>query len=131
MGKSYKALQDLTLTIEPGEIFGFLGPNGAGKSTTIKLLLNFIYPDSGHIDVKGITVGRGTFQRYIGYLPEQPCFYENLTANELLYFAGSTFGIDRQAIRESSENILTRLRLERDGNRPVRTFSKGMRQRTH
>ncbi len=127
--KSSTVLNDLTLSIEKGEIFGFLGPNGAGKSTSINLLMNFIHPDSGTIVIKDALVGRDPFQQYIGYLPEQPCFYDNLTAIELLYFTGSTYGIGKTEIATISETILTRLRLNNDGNRPVRTFSKGMKQR--
>src|SRR6187551_4104128 len=78
--RPYRALDRLSLAIEPGEIFGFLGPNGAGKTTTLKLLMQLIYPTSGHAEILGRPVGDDGVKRRIGYLPEQPYFYDYLTA---------------------------------------------------
>ncbi len=88
--RPYAALQDLTLQVGQGEVFGFLGPNGAGKTTTLKLLMQLIYPTSGHAEILGKPVGDVSVRQRIGYLPENPYFYDNLTAEELLvYFARS------------------------------------------
>ena len=122
-------LHGISLAIDRGEIFGFLGPNGAGKSTAIKLLLNFIRPDRGEISIEGLVVGKDHFQHHIGYLPETPCFYENLTGLETLWFAGKASGMHRQDIRERAQEVLRRLDLEAAGSWPVRTYSKGMKQR--
>ncbi len=83
-----RALDGLTLAVEPGEIFGFLGPNGAGKSTTLKLLMGLIFPTAGAARILGRAIGDVAMHRSIGFLPEQPYFYDYLTARELLdYFA--------------------------------------------
>jgi ABC-2 type transport system ATP-binding protein len=122
-------LHGISLAINPGEIFGFLGPNGAGKSTAIKLLLNFIKPDRGEISVQGLVVGKNDFQHLIGYLPETPCFYENLTGLETLWFAAKASGMDGQHIRQKAIEVLDRLDLEGAASWHVRTYSKGMKQR--
>ena len=122
-------LNNLTLTVEHGEIFGFLGPNGAGKSTSIKLLFNFIRPDSGSIHVENLSVRKHIFQDRVGYLPEMPCFYENLTGLELLRFAGRAHGMPHDAIESQANAVLERLNLSRAGGNRVKTYSKGMKQR--
>src|SRR6185295_8258689 len=87
--RTYIALDALTLSVERGEVFGFLGPNGAGKTTTLKLLMQLIYPTSGRAEILGRPVGDVEVRRRIGYLPENPSFYDYLTAEELMtYFAG-------------------------------------------
>ena len=123
------ALKDISLSIHRGEIFGFLGPNGAGKSTAIKILLNFIRPDRGTVRVEGLVVGKDRFQHHIGYLPETPCFYENLSGLETLWFAGKASGMDGRNIKENTHQVLSRLDLKAAGSWPVRTYSKGMKQR--
>ncbi len=127
--KRTTVLHNLTLEVKAGEIFGFLGPNGAGKSTSIKLLLNFIRPDNGKIQVEEQVVGKDHFQDRIGYLPEIPCFYENLTGRELLDFAGRAHGMHRAVIASSTHKVLQRLDLESAGGNRVKTYSKGMKQR--
>lgn len=134
--KSYKhglnrltVLSGISFSVKKGEIFGFLGPNGAGKSTSIKLLLNFIRPDSGCITISGLKVGTDKFRHLTGYLPETPCFYENLTGMELLWFAGKSSGIKGSLLGKKSLEILEKLNLEQAGNNLVRTYSKGMKQR--
>jgi ABC-2 type transport system ATP-binding protein len=95
-----RALDGLTLDIEPGEVFGFLGPNGAGKTTTLKLLLQLIFPTSGTARVLGRPAGDLAVRQRIGYLPEEPSFYDALTPEELLVYFGSLFGyapVDRRA----------------------------------
>ena len=127
--KKMTVLTGLTLDVNEGEIFGFLGPNGAGKSTAIKLLLNFIRPNTGRITIKGLVVGKDNFQALIGYLPETPCFYENLTGLETLWFAGRASGMDSKSVKEKAVETLKRLDLEAAGSMRVKTYSKGMKQR--
>lgn len=127
--KKNTVLHSLSLSVGSGEIFGFLGPNGAGKSTSIKLLLNFIRPDRGRILVDDRIVGKHAFQDRIGYLPEMPSFYENITGMELLRFAGRTHGMNNATIESEGRHILQRLNLDRAAHHRVKTYSKGMKQR--
>ncbi|MCP4683182.1 MAG: ABC transporter ATP-binding protein [Desulfobacterales bacterium] len=127
--KRQTVLQDLTLDIIKGEVFGFLGPNGAGKSTAINIALDFIRPDTGKVFIKGEPGSDSGSRRHIGYMPENPHFYEQLTPRELLEFVGQTSGMTRAAIKEQAEAILDKLELLPFISRPVRTFSKGMKQR--
>jgi len=122
-------LSDLALEIKKGEIFGFLGPNGAGKSTSINIALDFIRPDSGRVFIKGVPSNGANSRRHIGYMPEHPHFYEQLTPRELLEFCGLTSGVQREKLKEQTEIILDKLELLPFIDRPVRTFSKGMKQR--
>lgn len=127
--KRNHALRDLSLTIAPGEVFGFLGPNGAGKSTTIKLLLHFLKPDSGSLCIMGKIVGQDEFRHRIGYLAEFPVFYDHLTARETLLLSGRLSGMTRQAIDERIPLLLERMSLTEAADRRVGGFSKGMKQR--
>jgi ABC-2 type transport system ATP-binding protein len=127
--RPYRALDRLSLEIEPGEVFGFLGPNGAGKTTTLKLLMQLIFPTSGHAEILGRPVGDVPTRRRIGYLPENPSFYDYLTAEELLtYFAG-LFGYDGTERRRRVGDLLDRLGIGRERSFQLRRFSKGMLQR--
>ena len=123
------ALRDVTFTIQYGEVFGFLGPNGAGKSTTIKILTGQIRPDAGSARISGIAVDAPMARRRVGYLPENPAFFEFLSAREYLRFVGRAFAMNEQAIAESSMRVLDQLDLTAEADRPVRGFSKGMIQR--
>ena len=127
--KRTTVLHSLSLSVAQGEIFGFLGPNGAGKSTSIKLLLDFIRPDKGRILVEECIVGKQPFQDRIGYLPEMPSFYENITGMELLQFAGRSHGMSHSAVDSEGHKILERLNLAHAANHRVKTYSKGMKQR--
>ncbi|MFH2057805.1 MAG: ABC transporter ATP-binding protein [Pseudomonadota bacterium] len=127
--KKYPVLHDISFQVNKGEIFGFLGPNGAGKSTCIKILLNFIQPGSGQIFIDDIQVGKNNFQHLIGYLPETPCFYENLTGLETLVFAGRTSGMKKDLIHDAAQNVLKRLDLDTAGDKLIKAYSKGMKQR--
>ena len=127
--RKVKALENLDLSIEKGEEFGFLGPNGAGKSTSIKILLNLIYPDTGSATIMGRNVSDKSVRKSVGYLPENPYFYDYLTAQELLWFGGKVSGLDKTSIAERSEMLLTRVNLLSARKRPLRTYSKGMVQR--
>lgn len=127
--KRVHALRGLSLEIAKGEVFGFLGPNGAGKSTAIKILLNLIFPDSGSASIMGKDVGDPTIRRVVGFLPENPCFYDYLTAEELLRFGGSASGMKHSVVRERTETLLRKVNLYDARKRPLRTYSKGMVQR--
>ncbi|MBE0500140.1 MAG: ABC transporter ATP-binding protein [Desulfuromonadales bacterium] len=124
-----QALSELSLAIGEGEVFGFLGPNGAGKSTTIKLLLNLIRPDCGTATIAGGDVADPAVRRRIGFLPENPYFYDHLSADELLWFGGKTCGMTPSAIDARSELLLHRVDLLAARGRSLRTYSKGMLQR--
>src|SRR5260370_32066697 len=90
--RPYRALDRLTLDVEGGEVFGFLGPNGAGKTTTLKLLMQLVFPTSGRAELLGKPIGDRSVKHRIGYLPEQPYFYDYLTAEELLSYFAALFG---------------------------------------
>src|SRR5271169_4723472 len=92
------ALRPLRLTIEEGEVFGFLGPNGAGKTTTLKLLMGLVFPTSGTARILGMEIGDPRMKAQIGFLPEQPYFYDYLTARELLEYYGQLSGIPAKQI---------------------------------
>jgi ABC-2 type transport system ATP-binding protein len=127
--KRVKALVNLDLEIQEGEVFGFLGPNGAGKSTAIKILLNLIFPDNGAAFILGKDAGTVDVRKFVGYLPENPYFYDYLTAEELLWFGGKTSGLDKKEIKTRSESLLNKVNLLHARKRPLRTYSKGMLQR--
>ncbi|MCD4755299.1 MAG: ABC transporter ATP-binding protein [Deltaproteobacteria bacterium] len=124
-----KVLQEFDLCVEKGEVVGFLGPNGAGKSTVIKIILDFISPDTGQVLIKGITNRDYTVRRHIGYLSEHPCFYDRLTAKELLSFVGHMAGLPERVICERSGSLLEELNLHKVEGKALRFYSKGMLQR--
>jgi ABC-2 type transport system ATP-binding protein len=127
--RPYRALDRLTLNIEPGEVFGFLGPNGAGKTTTLKLLMQLIYPTSGRAAILGRPVGDLEVRRRIGYLPENPSFYDYLTAEELLGYFSELFGYSGAERRTRVERLLNRVGIGAERRLQLRKFSKGMIQR--
>ncbi|WP_299978187.1 ABC transporter ATP-binding protein [Desulfobacula sp.] len=122
-------IDDLNLEIKKGEVFGFLGPNGAGKSTVIKILLDFIRPDSGVVTIKNLPVNEPGVRKYIGYLPENPFFYDHLTAQETLKFGGKAANMEKGVLEERIDQLLTRLKLSHVKKQAIRTYSKGMVQR--
>src|SRR5262245_24405202 len=107
--RSYRALDGLTLDIAPGEIFGFLGPNGDGKTTTLKLLMQLIFPTSGTAEILGRPVGDVGVRQRIGYLPENPYFYDYLTAVELLTYFAHLFGYSGQEAHRRADTLLDRV----------------------
>src|SRR5437016_2431744 len=125
-----RALDTLSLTVEKGQIFGFLGANGAGKTTTLKLLMRLIYPTSGTARILGHDISDISMHARIGYLPENPYFYDYLTAREFLSYCGQLFG-QRAGMRASrTEALLTRVSVEKKNwDLQLRKFSKGMLQR--
>jgi ABC-2 type transport system ATP-binding protein len=127
--RAHRALDRLTLDVEPGEVFGFLGPNGAGKTTTLKLLMGLVFPTAGEARLLGRPLGDVSARRRIGYLPENPYLYDYLTAEELLgYFAG-LFGYGPAARRSRTARLLDDLGVGAERRLPLRKFSKGMLQR--
>ncbi len=127
--KRIRALDNLSLTIQKGEIFGFLGPNGAGKSTTIKILTDQIRATSGSATIFGIQSNKAEARRQIGYLPENPAFYDFMTAREYLSFTGKCFNMPESSLAERTNQVLATLDLLDAANRPLKGFSKGMTQR--
>jgi ABC-2 type transport system ATP-binding protein len=127
--RPYRALDRLSLEIEPGEVFGFLGPNGAGKTTTLKLLMQLIYPTSGRAEILGRPVGDVAMRKRIGYLPENPSFYDYLTAEELLNYFGELFGLEASERRRRISTLLDRVGIAAERRLQLRKFSKGMIQR--
>lgn len=123
------ALKGLDLTIPAGEVFGFLGPNGAGKSTTIKLVMGLLRPTSGSTSIMGMDSGQAESRRHVGYLPENPAFYDYLSAEEYIAFVGSQFRMESALLARRSEEVLKRLDLWEARKRPMRGYSKGMVQR--
>jgi ABC-2 type transport system ATP-binding protein len=124
-----RALDSLCLEVQQGEIFGFLGPNGAGKSTTIKLLMHLLHPTSGAARILGQPVNSVAMHRSIGYLPENPYFYDYLTPRELLTYVGRLFGLRQPALSKKVDSLIESVGLAHSGNLQLRKFSKGMVQR--
>ncbi len=123
------ALRPLNLTIQEVEIFGFLGPNGAGKTTTLKLLMGLIFPTAGSARILGMEVDDPLMKAQIGFLPEQPYFYDYLTARELLDYYGQLSGVDPKQRSRQVNEVLQRVGLPDAGAVQLRKFSKGMLQR--
>jgi len=128
--KRVRALNDLTLNVRPGIIFGFLGGNGAGKTTTIKTLMRLQFPTEGTAKILGHDISDVQMHRRIGYCPENPYFYDYLTARELMEYFGELFGYDSATRRSKTAELLTAVGLdEKDWKKQLRKFSKGMLQR--
>ena len=128
--RKVRALDDLSLEIKQGEIFGFLGANGAGKTTTLKLLMRLIFPTSGNAKILGSEISDVPMHAKIGYLPENPYFYDYLTAREFLDYCAQLFGFSAVDRRKRAESLLERVRLDQKRwDVQLRKFSKGMLQR--
>jgi ABC-2 type transport system ATP-binding protein len=123
------ALRPLRLTIEEGEVFGFLGPNGAGKTTTLKLLMGLVFPTAGTARILGMEVDDPRVKLQIGFLPEQPYFYDHLSARELLNYYGQLSGVPAKGRTARVEQMLARVGLTDSAGVQLRKFSKGMLQR--
>lgn len=124
-----RGLSNVSLTVPEGACFGFVGPNGAGKTTFIKSVLGLIRKDAGTITVFGRPHEDPSWRKRLGYLPEQPYFYDHLTPSEYLDLSGRLFGMNSTLRRERSRELLERLGLGRSANVSMRKFSKGMLQR--
>ncbi len=127
--KLKQGLKPLTLSVEEGEVFGCLGPNGAGKTTTIKLLLGLVFPSGGTAKILGRDLDDIEVKRFIGFLPEQPYFYDHLTALELLDYYARLSGVDPSQRKHKVEKALARVGMAESGKTQLRKFSKGMLQR--
>ncbi len=127
--RPYVALHDLTLEVEAGEVYGFLGPNGAGKTTTLKLLMQLTYPTAGAAWILGRPVGDTEVKRRIGYLPENPYFYDYLSAEELLTYFASLFGYRGGDRRKRVTAVLDEVGIGAERRMHLRGYSKGMVQR--
>lgn len=127
--RPYRALDRLTLTVEAGEVFGFLGPNGAGKSTTIKLLMQLLYPTAGGARILGQPVGDIAVRRRVGFLAENPYYYDYLTAEELLSYFARLFGYRGAEVSTRVSRVLDDVGIGAERRMRLRRFSKGMIQR--
>ena len=127
--KPRHALRPLHLTVAEGEIFGFLGPNGAGKTTTLKLLMGLMFPTGGSARILGHEINDPVMKAQVGFLPEQPYFYDYLTARELLTYYGQLSGVRAKELSRKVDAVLQRVGLPDAGGVQLRKFSKGMLQR--
>ena len=128
-GAAVEALKGISLVVGQGEVFGFLGPNGAGKSTAIKCLMGLIKPSSGRATIMGQDISTAEARKTVGFLPENPAFYDYLSAEEYLHFVGKVFKMPGPLLQRRSEDMLKLLELWDARKRPMRGYSKGMVQR--
>ncbi|HOW28530.1 MAG TPA: ABC transporter ATP-binding protein [Elusimicrobiota bacterium] len=122
-------VEQLSLTVEKGEVFGLLGLNGSGKTTTIKLILGLLFPTEGTVDVWGLRMPHPAAKTKMGYLPEMPYFYRYLSAREVLRFYGNVSGLPSETMGPRIESVLKTVRMTDHAHRPMREYSKGMLQR--
>lgn len=127
----FTAVENLSLTVAPGEFFGFLGPNGAGKTTTIKMMTGLFAPSSGTILINGYDIVRQPVEAKctIGYVPDQPFLYDKLTGREFLYFSGGLFRIPKQTLHRRIEQLIELFEIGDWVDRRTEDYSQGMRQR--
>jgi len=128
-GRTVRAVQELSIELQEGEILGLLGPNGAGKTTFIKILLGFVRPTAGRAFVGDQPAGTVAARRRLGYLPENPALYEYLRGDEYLRFAGRLAGLAGEEAGRRAEQLIAEVGLAGCADRPIRKFSKGMVQR--
>jgi ABC-2 type transport system ATP-binding protein len=124
-----RVLSDVSFRVQRGEIFGFVGPNAAGKTTTLKILLGLIHADAGRARVLGHDVRESEYRRHVGFLPENPYFYDYLNGREFLSFYARVSGVPAARRRERVERLLAEVGLAHAGEMRLRTYSKGMLQR--
>ena len=127
--KRRRVLHGISFSVREGEIFGFVGPNGAGKTTTLKILMGLIRPTAGAASILGHDVGETSFRRHVGFLPENPYFYDFLTGREILRFYARLSGVPRPQLRARVDALLAWVGLTRAADARLRTYSKGMLQR--
>lgn len=127
--RPYRALDDLSFSVEEGEVFGLLGPNGAGKSTTLKLLMGLVTPTAGEAAIFGVPITDVASRARVGFLPENPVFYDYLTGEELLTYYGQLCGLRAADARARGSALLDRVGLGAERRLAVRRYSKGMVQR--
>ena len=127
--RRFEAVRNISVTVPKGEAFGFVGPNGAGKTSTIKILAGLQNATSGEAYINGIPCSNHESRRHLGFLPERPYFYTHLTANEVLRFYGSLFGMSGPMLTDRIRTLLTRVEMTRFADVPLGKYSKGMLQR--
>jgi ABC-2 type transport system ATP-binding protein len=127
----FRAVDHVSLDVEPGEIHGFLGPNGAGKTTTIRMIAGLLRPTSGRIAINGFDLATRPDEAKagLGLIPDRPFLYEKLTAREFLRFHGGLYGMDGSEVARRAGEMLELFELERWGDELVESFSHGMKQR--
>ncbi|NKB87434.1 MAG: ATP-binding cassette domain-containing protein [Acidobacteria bacterium] len=122
-------LRDVSLSIEPGEVYGFLGPNGAGKTTSLKCLLGLLKPDSGSVEILGRPGSDPAARERLGYLPEHPYFYPHLTGRELVDYFGRLFSLPADVRVRRRDELIERVGMSDRADQPIKQYSKGMLQR--
>jgi ABC-2 type transport system ATP-binding protein len=128
--KSYAgktAVKDLTFSVDPGEILGLIGPNGAGKSSTIKIILDFMKPDSGEVEVFGHQMNEAS-KNHIGYLPEEKGLYKNIAAIDLILYLASLKGMDNAPAEKKADVLLQQTGMLESKKKKIKHMSKGMGQ---
>lgn len=128
-GKTFNAVDKLSLRVEKGQVFGFIGLNGAGKTTTIKMIIGLLFPDGGQTKWQGKDSTTIENKKKFGFMPEQPQFYMHLSAIEILNYVGELNGIDLEKTTAVSKKVIKKVGLSGSENIQVKNFSKGMRQR--
>jgi len=128
-GVKLRALDDLSLRVERGQVYGLLGPNGSGKSTTLKLILGMTAPTAGRCEIFGVSSGQNAARKSVGYLPESPSFYRDFTGRELVRFYGRLSGLGGATLRTQVDEAIAWVGLDGAADRRVDTYSKGMLQR--
>jgi ABC-2 type transport system ATP-binding protein len=128
---SFKAVDNISLNIEAGDLYGFLGPNGAGKTTTIKIITGLYSATSGKVFIDGIDISENHIEakKRIGYIPDQPFIYEKLTGKEFLYFSGGLYQIPKEKLNKKIEELVDTLNIGEWINKRTEEYSQGMRQR--
>ncbi|MEZ6020947.1 MAG: ABC transporter ATP-binding protein [Planctomycetota bacterium] len=125
------AVQDLSFTVQPGEVVGLLGPNGAGKTTSVRMLVGLLAPTSGHIRIAGVSVAEDAIaaKKHIGYVPDGAPLYPNMSPVQLLRLVGGLYGVAAETLERRSEHLLRSFDLWGRRDDPVGQFSRGMRQK--
>lgn len=127
--KKVRVLRDVSFSVDKGEIFGFVGPNGAGKTTTFKVMLGFVSLTGGRVEIMGKAIGDVDIKKHLGYLPENPYFYDYLTGEELLRYMGELHGMDGKELKKKIDELLEKVNMSHARNIQLRKYSKGMLQR--
>ena len=127
--RPFEAVKGIDLTVQQGEAFGFVGPNGAGKTSTIKILAGLQAPTTGDAFINGVSCREPRSRQQLGFLPERPYFYTHLTANEVLRFYGSLFGMNGAVLTDRIQALLQRVDMTKFADIPLGKYSKGMLQR--
>ena len=130
LGKpAFRAVHDVSFTVQAGEVYGLIGPNGSGKSTTMKAILGLLMPTTGDTSIFGIPTAEVASRRSVGFLPENPYFYKHLNGRETLHFYGKLCGMGGEQLKSRAEEMLVLTGLEDAATRRVGGYSKGMLQR--